>query len=232
MRMAIQMLGVCLNQQLDLEVEPDKLIVERPRIARYYQVLKEECDREIRLVNDLLNLQRLEGELDEWDFDRIHLPSVLSQLVASFEQLARDRRQVFQTPELEHLPDMVVDLAAFDRIVTELLTNAHKYTPEGHRIQLRVNATADTLCLIVSNTGVEIPSESIGKVFDKFYRVPGADPWKQGGTGLGLALVKRLVERLQGHISVRSANNQTVFTVTLPLTQPTCPQSLLEYDSL
>ena len=232
MRMAIQMLGVCLSQQLNWTAEQDKPIAERSRIAQYYQVLKEECDREIRLVNDLLNLQRLDGELDEWDFDQIHLPSVIAQLVAPYEHRAHDRRQIFQLPELEHLPDMVVDLAAFDRIVTELLTNAHKYTPEGHRIQLRVNATADTLCLIVSNTGVEIPSESIGKVFDKFYRVPGADPWKQGGTGLGLALVKRLVERLHGHISVRSANKQTVFTVTLPLTQPTRSQSLLEYDSL
>ncbi|MGK7912001.1 MAG: GAF domain-containing protein [Synechococcus sp.] len=232
MRMAIQMLGVCLSGQLDWATEQDKPITEQSRIARYYQVLKEECEREIRLVDDLLNLQRLEGERDEWDFDRIHLPSVLSQLITPYEQLARDRQQIFQPPELDHLPDMVVDLAAFDRIVTELLTNAHKYTPEGHRIRFRVDATDDTLCLMVSNTGVEIPSNAIGKIFDKFYRVPGTDPWKQGGTGLGLALVSRLVERLQGHISVRSANHQTVFTVTLPLMQPTYRHGLLEYDDL
>ncbi|MEO0939960.1 MAG: GAF domain-containing protein [Cyanobacteria bacterium J06642_12] len=230
MRMAIQMLGVCLNEQL--ETDSDRPIAEQTRIARYYQVLKEECDREIRLVDDLLSLQTLEGAQDEWDFDRIHLPSVLSQLMVPYEQRTRDRQQVFQIPELDHLPDMVVDLAAFDRIVTELLTNAHKFTPAGHRIQLRANATDDTLCMTVSNTGIEIPSDASGKIFDKFYRVPGADLWKQGGTGLGLALVKRLVERLQGHISMRSDRNQTAFIVTLPLRQSTSQPSLIEYDSL
>ena len=231
--MAIQMLGICLNGQLDLAAEQEKPIGEQSRIARYFQVLKEECDREIRLVDDLLSLQRLEGARDEWDYDRIHLPSVLSQLVDPYKHRTCERQQVFQPPALEHLPDMVVDMAAFGRIVTELLTNAYKYTPEGHHIQLRANATDDTLCLMVSNTGVEIPSDAIGKIFDKFYRVPGTDPWKQGGTGLGLALVKRLVERLHGHISVRSADERTVFTVTLPLTPPTtCQQSLVEYDNL
>ena len=235
MRMAIQMLGVSLNRyddQLNLTAELDNPATEQSRITRYYQILKQECDREIRLVDDLLSLQKLEGDRDEWDFDRIHLPSVLSQLIAPYEERARARKQIFQAHDLEHLPDMVVDLAAFDRIVTELLTNAHKYTPEGHLIQFRVEATTDTLCLIVSNTGVEIPADAIGRIFDKFYRVPDSDPWKQGGTGLGLALVKRLVERLQGHISVRSGDNQTILTVTLPLTQPSCHQSLLEYDSL
>ncbi|MEM9567383.1 MAG: GAF domain-containing protein [Cyanobacteria bacterium P01_E01_bin.34] len=230
MRMAIQMLGVCLNEQL--VTDSDKPIPKQTRISRYYQVLKEECEREIRLVDDLLSLQTIEGAQDEWDLDRIHLPSVLSQLMAPYEQRTRDRQQVFQIPELDHLPDMVVDLAAFDRIVTELLTNAHKYTPAGHSIQLRANATDDTLCITVSNTGIEIPSDAAGKIFDKFYRVPGSDLWKQGGTGLGLALVKRLVERLKGHISMRSDRNQTAFTVTLPLRQPTGQPSLLEYNSL
>lgn len=71
--------------------------------------------------------------------------------------------------------------------------------------------------LQVSNSGVEIPASELSRVFDKFYRVPSSDPWKQGGTGLGLALVQKLTEYLGGCISVESASSQTCFTVKLPL---------------
>jgi signal transduction histidine kinase len=63
----------------------------------------------------------------------------------------------------------------------------------------------------------DIPAHELPRIFDKFYRIPNADPWKQGGTGLGLALVKRLVEQLQGNIDVTSTNGITTFTVYLPL---------------
>jgi signal transduction histidine kinase len=69
--------------------------------------------------------------------------------------------------------------------------------------------------LVISNQA-EIPEKEIPKIFDKFYRVPNADPWKQGGTGLGLALVQKLVEQLRGTIQVRSKNQITTFTIELP----------------
>ncbi|MEO1404770.1 MAG: ATP-binding protein, partial [Cyanobacteria bacterium J06635_1] len=69
----------------------------------------------------------------------------------------------------------------------------------------------------VSNTGVEISKEEMPRIFDKFYRVPSADPWKQGGTGLGLALVQKLIVHIDGTISVTSGDGQTCFTVELPL---------------
>ncbi|NET10612.1 MAG: GAF domain-containing sensor histidine kinase [Symploca sp. SIO2B6] len=68
----------------------------------------------------------------------------------------------------------------------------------------------------ISNSGIEIPPEEYERAFDKFYRIPNADPWKYSGTGLGLALVKRRVEYLQGHIGVHSHNGWTTFTLTLP----------------
>jgi signal transduction histidine kinase len=71
--------------------------------------------------------------------------------------------------------------------------------------------------LSVTNSGVEIPASELSRIFDKFYRIPSTDPWKQGGTGLGLALVKKLVAHLGGIVQVESKDNQTCFTVTLPL---------------
>jgi signal transduction histidine kinase len=67
------------------------------------------------------------------------------------------------------------------------------------------------------NTGVEIPASECDRIFDKFYRIPSHDPWKHGGTGLGLALVKRMLECLQGTIQVTSAHNCVTFTLHLPL---------------
>jgi len=75
-------------------------------------------------------------------------------------------------------------------------------------------AKSGMIQLSVSNSGVEIPAEELPRIFDRFYRISGNDPWKQGGTGLGLALVKRLVEHVSGSIQVQSEENNTCFTVT------------------
>lgn len=117
--------------------------------------------------------------------------------------------------------------------MAELLNNACKYTPAGGQIVLQVNqlpyfstsvqqsgAQAYTLTpsLTISLANeMEIPATELPKLFEKFYRVPNSDPWKQGGTGLGLALVQRLVERLKGTIQVESVQGWTTFTVQFPL---------------
>jgi signal transduction histidine kinase len=69
----------------------------------------------------------------------------------------------------------------------------------------------------VANSGVEIPAGELPRIFDKFYRVPSADPWKQGGTGLGLALVQKLLVHIGGDIQVTSDRTGTAFKITLPL---------------
>lgn len=84
---------------------------------------------------------------------------------------------------------------------------------------MAASATQETIQLQLSNTGVEIPAAELPRIFDKFYRVPSSDPWKQGGTGLGLALVQKLTEHLGGRVWVRSEHNTTCFTVEFPVNQ-------------
>jgi signal transduction histidine kinase len=134
-------------------------------------------------------------------------------------------------------PSLVSDLPSLTRIISELLNNACKYTPANKQIQITVQLAnpshritqADTpsnayqdlrtpsVHIIIRNFGVEIHSEHLFRIFDPFYRIPNNDPWKHGGTGLGLALVKRLVEYIQGTINVTSDRNGTTFVVQLPL---------------
>lgn len=116
----------------------------------------------------------------------------------------------------EQLPFLETDLSYLDRILTELLNNACKYTPSDETILISVKATSGRLHLSVSNSGVEIPASELPQVFEKFHRVPSQDRWKHGGTGLGLALVQRQVKQLQGSVSVTSERGWTTFTLLLP----------------
>ena len=218
MKVALQLLGITLNQEFTLDEELRKPRTDQNRIARYYQILQEECEREITLINDLLDLQRLDLGNHPITPQTIHLQDWLPAIVDSFQTRAKNRSQDLQLHVASDLPTLVSDLASLERVLAELLNNACKYTPPGEHINLQVvHQPADKLQIILSNTGIEIPEDEIPRIFDKFYRVPSSDPWRQGGTGLGLALVQKLILHLQGDIQVASGNSKTSFTVELPL---------------
>ena len=218
MRVALQLLGVTLTQELGLEQELAKPNAEQGRIARYYRILKEECEREISLINDLLDLQRLDVGNHELALQPIQLTDWLPALVSSFQERAISRQQKLEVTIAPDLPVLQSDLSSLDRIWAELLNNACKYTPPSGNITLSVGQSgAEGLKFDLVNTGVEIPQDELPRIFDKFYRVPSSDPWKQGGTGLGLALVQKLVQHIEGVIKVTSGEGQTCFTIELPL---------------
>ncbi|NJM99129.1 MAG: HAMP domain-containing histidine kinase [Phormidesmis sp. RL_2_1] len=217
MRVALQLLGVTLNQEYDLDQELAKPQLEQGRIARYYRILKEECEREISLINDLLDLQRLDVGNHPMLLQPIDLPNWLPNLVNSFKPRANSREQMLSLTVPEALPELISDLASIERVLAELINNACKYTPPAHSIHIAVAGGQSMMRFSVVNTGVEIAEKERQRIFDKFYRVPSADPWKQGGTGLGLALVQKLVSHLDGNIYVESSHNQTAFIVEIPL---------------
>ncbi|MEO1619677.1 MAG: ATP-binding protein [Cyanobacteria bacterium J06632_3] len=218
MRVALQLLGVTLSQEYGLEDEElKKPQTEQGRLARYYCILQEECEREIGLINDLLDLQRLDVGNHPMLIQPIDLPNWLPNLVNGFNPRASSRQLSLHLGIPQNLPELVSDLASLDRILAELINNACKYTPPQHSINISVLAGPHTMRISVVNTGVEIAEDQRQRIFDKFYRVPSADPWKQGGTGLGLALAQKLVEHLEGVIHVESGQGQTAFTVELPL---------------
>lgn len=221
MRVALQLLRTTLNQEFDLESELQKPRTEQTRIARYFSILHEECEREISLINDLLDLQRLDAGNHPIDPQLVVLQTWLPDFVGGFQSRAKTRDQSLHWEISADTPTLVSDLPSLERILAEILNNACKYTPPGETISLKVSGRGcDRICFELTNTGVEIPEAERSRIFDKFYRVPSADPWRQGGTGLGLALVQRLLHHLDGDIQVTSGNQQTCFTIELPSQLP------------
>jgi signal transduction histidine kinase len=97
----------------------------------------------------------------------------------------------------------------------ELLTNACKFSPPNAEITVSAQLKSQNIQFQVINSGVEIPAVELARIFDKFYRIPSNDPWKQGGTGLGLALVEKLTKQMGGTIEVESGSNRTCFIIQL-----------------
>lgn len=221
MRMAIQML-----QQTIAKGSPGcAFAAPGNRAHTYLQILHNECEREITLINDLLDLQRLESGHQALNLDLIYLQEWLSDLVIPFSQRAQERQQQLQLHVLDDLPPFLSDPACLRRVLAELFNNACKYTPPQERIEVAVDRLQNHVRISVTNTGVEIPSQELHRIFEKFYRIPSSDRWKQGGTGLGLALVKRLVGHLGGSVEVNSTSGQTCFTVELPI--PATPEAVV-----
>ena len=109
------------------------------------------------------------------------------------------------------------DPDALRQVMDNLVDNAIKYTPNGGRITVRWGATADTVSFEVEDTGVGIPDADVNRVFERFYRVDKARDRAQGSTGLGLSIVKHLVQAMRGQVRVNSKLGKgTTFRVTLP----------------
>jgi signal transduction histidine kinase/CHASE2 domain-containing sensor protein len=204
MKMAIRMLQIATTDE---------------QRQKYLQVLERECSRETNLIEDLLSLQQLEAGAKPLELEEIDLSQWVPQLLEPFRQRAQSRQLNLNLQLPVHAPPFVCDRSSLERVIIELVNNACKYTPPEGEIRVEIDAVHDWMQFIVSNTGVEIPAAELNKIFDKFYRLASSDRWQQGGTGLGLALVKKIVEQLGGNIDVTSQFEKTTFTVQVPTRQ-------------
>jgi signal transduction histidine kinase/DNA-binding response OmpR family regulator len=216
-KMAIQMLEISLSKlsnSLGALSQPEGLL---SQFTQYFKILKEECGRELSLIQDLLDLQYLNAGTHYLEPTTVELHDWIPHIIEPFEARARSQQQTLQVHLTPDLPLLSIDLSSLTRILTELVNNACKYTPPNETITIAARVEAGLLYLSVSNSGVEISTQELSRIFEKFYRIPESDRWKHGGTGLGLALVKGLIENLGGSIEVTSTNNLTCFTVKLPM---------------
>ena len=223
-KMSIQMLSLALRRSDESNLDTEELHLSAPaysKVSRYLEVLKKECDRETKLVQDLLDLQQLDNDTISLLISAIDVEEWLSYVVNPFQKRFQEYN-LSHTVDIEpDLPALMCDQISLSRIMVELLNNAYRYTPHGETIGVRgfqksFGHRGNFLHLEVINSGVEIPVEERSRVFDKFYRIARLDVRKQGGTGLGLALVQKLVTRLGGEIQLTGGGGKTIFTVILP----------------
>lgn len=208
MKMAIQMLQFAQTDQ---------------HRGRYLSILQSECNREGALINDLLDLQRLETASVPANLDGlVDLSHWLASVVEPFRQRTQEQQQHFSVDISPDLPQLVVNRNQLERVFAELLNNACKYTKangaicfKAQVIGLAASTEGAAVQFTVSNEA-EILAAELSHIFEKFYRIPNADPWQKGGTGLGLALVQKLLDHLGGTITVTSTQGWTTFTVQLP----------------
>lgn len=225
MKMAIEMLSTVIDSTLKSRrtaQKPGKNGSASPaqRLEHYITILRGECSREINLINDLLDLQQMEQSGEELPSYPIEINNWLERLIEPFHSRMEQRRQKLTV----HLPKQPISFSthqgSLNRIMAELINNACKYTPADHEITVSVLVIGEKLRFQVTNRGSEISAAELKRIFEKFYRVPSSDPWGQAGTGLGLALVQGLVNRLGGTIGASSGAGKTTFTVDFIMGHP------------
>ncbi|MBD2503328.1 hybrid sensor histidine kinase/response regulator [Anabaena azotica] len=251
-KMAISMLENVINQQDILQSTVPPVSVS---IGRYLGIIRHECERELNLVDDLLNMRIMDTETYPLELVPIHLQSWLPEIVKDFQEIAQAHKQALEVNIADNLPALFSDVNILARIVSELLLNACRYTPPHERITVTVHfyqksksfktqdtqsdlssvASSSYFQIRINNSGVEIPLAEQSQIFEPFYRIvpkktteklsvfeqsyqlPMIDYAPSSDTGLGLTLVKKLVQYIQGTIEVTSSHNLTTFTVQLPL---------------
>jgi signal transduction histidine kinase len=207
------MLAIRMLREADLS--PD-------RCARYLTILEQQCAQETSLINDLLALQELESKQVAIQRQTVDLKQVITDMSQSFHQ-----RWALKGLNLEiELPPrsltLNTDLASLNRILLELLTNAGKYSDPSSTVSVNVSQqSGQQISITVCNDGDGISEAELPYIFEKFRRCPGMTQNAVPGTGLGLALVKSLVQHLNGTIAASSlptngTHLETCFTVTLP----------------
>ncbi len=187
------------------------------RQERYVQQIIEVTWSMEALINNLLDLARIEAGLDE-ELEPCSLDEIAAQVVEEMQGVAAEREIRLRFAVRRDLPRILGRPMRLRQVVSNLVGNALKYTPPGGQVLVGLDATDTHLRMSVADTGLGIPPQDLPHIFEKFYRVQDAEHASRKGTGLGLALVKSIVESHGGQVVVKSqVGKGTIFTVILPI---------------
>lgn len=190
--------------------------LDEPSRMRLLNIIEEESDRLSRLSGDLLQLSTLEYEHLELKSDRYSLDEQLRKIVIAFEP-QWSVKQVNVELDLQPMT-IVADEDKLSQIWTNLISNSIKFTGSGGRITITAAANGDQLVVRIADNGVGVPEEELSHIFKPFYKIDKSRDRLVGGSGIGLSIVKRIVDLHHGQIEASSKPGEgTTFTVWLPL---------------
>jgi two-component system, OmpR family, phosphate regulon sensor histidine kinase PhoR len=187
-----------------------------PAVGQFVGIIERNAERLRDLVEDLLDLSRIESREYRLHYEALTLSDVFSHVLSLFRERA-DKRELsieFEIPD--EIPRVRGDRRALEHVLTNLVDNAVKYCPEGAAVRLSAELVGENIRVLVEDNGPGIEEKHLPRLFERFYRVDAGRSRELGGTGLGLSIVKHLVESMGGNISVESALGRgATFSFTL-----------------
>lgn len=203
--------------------------------SRYLQVIKSNADRLHMLVNDLLDISRIETGKTRLDLRPIDVPQIVEQIIEGHlnGRIQHENKQIHISSNLSpSLPLVNADQAGLTQILTNLVDNAFNYTPEGGQITINAEPKGRYVYISVSDSGIGISKENISKIFDRFFRGDDEIVQKVRGTGLGLAIVRSFIEMHGGTLTVDSELGKgSTFTFNIPIVAEDGEMTTTGYNS-
>ncbi len=191
---------------------------------QFLAIIDEESNRLASLIEDLLEVSRIESGTVKISRELVDIAVIIEKVLLALEPLAEKKNIQLERDIGDELPKLQADESKIESVITNLVNNAIKFTPEQGRVSICAKVANGEMVIRVSDTGMGIPKEALLKIFDRFYRVhrPGKEIQ---GTGLGLSIVNKIVTTHDGRIDVESEVEQgTTFTVFLPLSAESIPE--------
>jgi len=180
----------------------------------FLNVTQTETERMIRLVNDLLQLSRMDSTDYELNKDIVLFNSFFNRIIDRFE-MSKSDKVTFQRlfPEASYYVE--IDTDKVTQVIDNIISNAIKYSPDGGNVRFGFTVQGEMLKVMISDDGMGIPKENVGRIFDRFYRVDRARARSMGGTGLGLAIAREMIEAHGGKIWAESeeGHGTTIFFI-------------------
>ena len=193
--------------------------MDQDTVREFVSDIGNEADRLTRMTQKLLSLSRIESQQDG-DCEITYMKPTIDKVVRMLTGMTEQNNIRIDLDCKEDCPILILEDDLY-QIIFNLVENGIKYNLPGGRLAIRTFRDGDNAILQISDTGVGIPEDALGHVFERFFRVDKARSRSTGGTGLGLAIVRNMVERNQGTIGVESVIHQgSTFTVTFPVFDP------------
>jgi len=188
--------------------------------ANFLTVVEGQAQHLASMVDDLLDLSRLEAGLIDLKVETVQIGEIVRHTITKLHSLAQSKQIVLKVHVTDNVPPLTGDRRWLEHVMTNLIGNAIKFTPEEGRVWVLVKRQTSDVVVQVIDSGIGIPKEAQRNLFSKFFQVDGSATREAGGTGLGLYIARRIVEAHGGRIWVDSETGKgSAFSFSLPLSE-------------
>jgi signal transduction histidine kinase len=182
------------------------------------QIVSDKTQEITRLIDDIMSLQRISA--DNLIFEPFEMTKLIEEAITGHRLTADQRGLLLQfDPKAKTSGEIMADKGRVQQVVDNILVNAIKFSPDGGTILLTMEEEQDSITVKIADQGIGLPEDKVSRIFERFYQVDGTSRRRFGGAGIGLAIVKRIIDAHKGEIWVESAVNEgSAFYFSLPKT--------------